>query len=460
MSNEDYLDSSSYEDDNILKEHVNTYKLFRQHVRLFLEDTKAELSIALGKKSDSMVNESFLRGINDELEVLIISIMQVLKRKKKRNKKLINAKIWTVDHMNINQLTNNKEIKDIESIGGDKRNKSISRNNKKTISKKFQTTEKILFTSENCHSSSSELLNFQTSDELNLKSDSSDSFINISNDVIFHIRTPVVAQYHAKRKRDINDTEDSVVQEYNEDSVLLNNQYSNNQRFYSNNAELESEHEIKLPSFLASLKPKKKKLCQCGLTEVRVPLKWSQKLHDELHANATSLVFSKQMLPDGIKQIKRPAGLSYTILRFDNSYHDKNIAGIRRYASLELGISESGVRWFQRTVFISVLMPSDTKVIGYLEVEPAQFSKQLNTNGTLSELQHPVKYGISKIWVHTKYRFQHVGTSMIDFFRLTYSLTKDDIAFASHDIQNIKFLQKYKSENPVLIYTESRAWNR
>ncbi|XP_050442532.1 uncharacterized protein LOC126846782 [Adelges cooleyi] len=448
------VSSLSEEDDSdaIFQQHVENFKLFRRNIRLFLEDTKAELRNILRGGGDRDAKERYLRQINGRLELLEDDMRQALQRHVNRNRAVCTHKIWTLEEL----ILDRTEMQLVNATDDNDRFNLMARSELQQHSSivDHQQHSWPALRQESAPPKSPK--KWKTFDANCSRPAMMASPVHqpILHDVIFHIRTPSPPiEQRGEKIGSEYDADETEVR--GRDDSPLSSDFGNDENF----GLVELENGAWVPPFLAGIKPRWKKLCPCGIPEARVPVSWSRYMHEELDAGAGELNVPKWLLPDAVKPVNDR--FAYNVLKFgEELYYNEYLVGVRRYACTELGISESGVRWFQRQVFVAVLMPSGTKAIGYLEVEPAQAGRHLAADGRLSESERSVEYGVSKIWVHVKYRRQHVATEMLDFFRDQYQLMKTEIAFASHDTYNAKFIQKYTGGSPVVIYTQSTAWNR
>jgi hypothetical protein len=156
------------------------------------------------------------------------------------------------------------------------------------------------------------------------------------------------------------------------------------------------------------------------------------------------------------------------LLRIEpDRYSDELVRRVREYVDAELGVTETGVRRYERLVYLTVsVRRAAATVVGYLETEPVTAAHALGPDGRPSpDRRRAVKHGVSRIWVAVGHRRRRVGTKMLDVFRADHGLRSRDVAFASHEIQcGDAFVRHYSAaddeDTVVSIYTRSPAWYR
>lgn len=232
-----------------------------------------------------------------------------------------------------------------------------------------------------------------------------------------------------------------------------------------------------LPGFLAALKPKNGggKWCRgCDAPAFLVPAHWSDSFHRTLHVLRSAV--PPLGFADGVRLARTVdvgRGPAYRVLSIESHrYDDGLVRRVREYVDAELGVTEIGVRRYERLVYLSVTgSRAVASVIGYLETEPVTRAHALGADGRLSpDQRRTVKRGVSRIWVAVGHRRRRVGTNMLDAFRADHGLRGRDVAFASHEIQcGDAFVRRYSAaaarsrddeDAVVSIYTRSPAWYR
>jgi len=147
----------------------------------------------------------------------------------------------------------------------------------------------------------------------------------------------------------------------------------------------------------------------------------------------------------------------------DHSSHWKKVEEALTVVDRDLGFSEVGIRWPDKTkVFLFV---ADKKIVGFLLAENIEKgfmilpNKDSETSGKVyccSENPQPVMCGISRVWVLADYRRKKVASSLVDCMRssffLDHYLKPHDFAFSDPTLNGIEFAASYMKSANFLVY--------
>ena len=163
----------------------------------------------------------------------------------------------------------------------------------------------------------------------------------------------------------------------------------------------------------------------------------------------------------------------------DHSSHWKKVEEALTVVDRDLGFSEVGIRWPDKTkVFLFV---ADKKIVGFLLAENVEKGFMIipnkgecynvldnfyyfpcvetETSGKVyccSESPQPIMCGISRIWVLADYRRKKVASSLVDCMRssffLDHYLKPHDFAFSDPTLNGIEFASSYMKSNEFLVY--------
>jgi len=147
----------------------------------------------------------------------------------------------------------------------------------------------------------------------------------------------------------------------------------------------------------------------------------------------------------------------------DHSSHWKKVEEALTVVDRDLGFSEVGIRWPDKTkVFLFI---ADKKIVGFLLAENIDKgfmilpSKDSDGSGKVyccSEHPQPVMCGISRIWVLADYRRKKVASSLVDCFRssffLDHYLKPHEFAFSDPTLNGIEFAASYMKSTKFLVY--------
>eukprot|EP00092_Neocalanus_flemingeri_P089456 GFUD01113206.1.p1 GENE.GFUD01113206.1~~GFUD01113206.1.p1 ORF type:complete len:736 (+),score=212.28 GFUD01113206.1:43-2208(+) len=184
--------------------------------------------------------------------------------------------------------------------------------------------------------------------------------------------------------------------------------------------------------------------------------------HEQLHSG----LLDKLKLP--VWKTERvvgqfPAGRVLCVRPGDHGSHWKKVEEALSVVDRDLGFSEVGIRWPEKTkVFLFV---ADKKIVGFLLAESIEEgykilpNKDSEVTGKVyccSEAPHPVKCGISRVWVLADYRRNKVASSLVDCMRSSFFqnhyLKDTEFAFSDPTLNGIEFAASYMRSQEFLVY--------
>jgi len=147
----------------------------------------------------------------------------------------------------------------------------------------------------------------------------------------------------------------------------------------------------------------------------------------------------------------------------DHSSHWKKVEEALSVVDRDLGFSEVGIRWPDKTkVFLFI---ADKKIAGFLLAENIEQgfmivpNKDSDISGKVyccSETPQPVMCGVSRIWVLADYRRCKVASSLVDCMRSSFFqnhyLKPDEFAFSDPTLNGIEFAASYMKSSQFLVY--------
>jgi len=159
-----------------------------------------------------------------------------------------------------------------------------------------------------------------------------------------------------------------------------------------------------------------------------------------------------------------PAGRVVCVKPGDHATHWKKVTEILTVVDTDLGFSEVGIRWPDKTkVFLFI---ADKKVVGLLLAECIEKGFRILPNNDAegsgkvyccSEKAETVMCGISRIWVLSDFRRDRVASSLMDCFRSQFYqnhyLADSQFAFSDPTMDGIKFASSYMKTQEFLVYS-------
>jgi len=159
-----------------------------------------------------------------------------------------------------------------------------------------------------------------------------------------------------------------------------------------------------------------------------------------------------------------PAGRVICIKPGDHSAHWNKVTEILSVVDTDLGFSEVGIRWPDKTkVFLYI---AEKKVVGVLLAERIEKGFRMLPNNDeegsgkiycCSETAESVMCGISRIWVLADFRRAKVASSLLDCMRSNFYqnhfLSPDEFAFSDPTMDGIKFASNYMKTKLFLVYS-------